>query len=79
MIGSQTLACRLTDGQGSWLFELKTDGSVQWLNPMRQDEAAQIFCESFHVADKDIKEITEALKSGKLTMKQMGKVFEALR
>ena len=79
MISNQTLACRLPDDEGKMLFDLKTDGSVQWMNPMRKDEAAQIFCERFHVADRDIKEITEALKDGKLTTEQMGRIFPALK
>ena len=79
MISNQTLACRLPDDEGKMLFDLKTDGSVQWMNPMRKDEAAQIFCERFSVANTDVKEITEALKGSKLTMKQMGKVFKALK
>ena len=79
MISNQTLACRLPDNEGKLLFDLKTDGSVMWMNPMRKDEAAQIFCERFHVADTDIEEIIEALKYGKLTMEQMGKVFSALK
>lgn len=79
MISDQITACRLPDDEGKLLFDLKTDGSVAWMNPMRKDEAAQIFCERFPVADTDVKEITKALKGGKLTMKQMGKVFDALK
>ena len=74
MIGD-ILAARVTDDAGSWLFELKTDGRVAWVQPHRQEEAVEIFFTNFNVEEDIQDEIEEALVSGKLTLEQMDMIF----
>jgi hypothetical protein len=76
MISNQVPACRMPDeGKGGWLFEIKTNGDVMWFQPHRMDEAIDIFFDSFKVSEEIQDEFRTAMKSSKVPMELMEKVF----
>ena len=70
MIGN-VIAARVVDDTGAWLFELRTDGIVTWINPLRKDEAIDIFFENCRVSEDAQDELREAFHAGKLSLEQV--------
>ena len=79
MISNQVLAARVVDDNGGWLFELKTDGTVMWIQPHRKEEAAEHFIKVFNVKPAIREAVIDNLINGKLTMELMGEIFPALK
>ena len=68
-------AARVTDESGGWLFELRTDGIVTWMRPDKMDEGIERFCNSFKVDDDIKEEVAQGLRTSKVPMELMEKVF----
>jgi hypothetical protein len=75
MISNQVPACRLPDEKGGILFEIKTSGDVMWMQPHRMDEAIDIFFDNFKVSEEIQDEFRAGMKSSKVPMELMEKVF----